>query len=812
MKIKNNIGFTPIIGLLLGIFFWSCSENKLDLETDYLKITLDGKGKLTSIYDKTNRSELQHPSDSNYLLSVQVNDEILFPQEMDIDEASQHIYLAFDQLEMKAQLQFTQNKNYISFELINLTNSTQADHLIWGPYRLNISETIGETVGVVQNGQFAMGIQALNIKTLGGYPTNPDDTEPAYDIFATNNLTDVSDSVKVLYRGQTARKTNYGSKLQAYTRNRLEDKVIPVWAHENYTVKAYEDGGVVGSKIALFGSPPSQALNTIGIIEVQEGLPHPEINGEWAKTSVESTASYLIMPFGVNSIDNAISLTKQAGLKYLYHGGPFATWGHFKLNEKEFPENWESMKALVSKAEDQGVHLGVHTLSNFITTNDPYVSPIPDERLAKVGTTKLSIDLGISDKEVFIEDPKFFNQMKNNNLHTVMVGEELIRYEAVSVSSPWKLLNCVRGAFGTEASSHAKGKEISKLMDHGYKTFLSNTELSKEIALRIADFCNQTNIRQISFDGLEGNWSNGMGQYSRQLFVNTWYEHLKPELKGQVINDASNPGHFFWHIFTRMNWGEPWYAGFRESQTQYRLMNQDYFDRNLLPNMLGWFSLSPETSIMDAEWLLARAAGFDAGFGLATSLEAVEKNGRIGEILEKIKNWEDARLSGAFDEKQKENLKNINNEFTLEQTGKGEWELKEVHSEIHQIIKKVKQPGEPLAKRLNFQNHYDSQTLGFLLSSNSEKKITEISLEINNFTTIKIPVVLSKGDKLAYEGGSHAVLYDKEWNKLKEYPIDSAKLNIPRGNHSIIIDMEAPYEAVIKAELFVRGNSISIQK
>ena len=393
-----------------------------------------------------------------------------------------------------------------------------------------------------------------------------------------------------------------------------------------------------------------------------------------------------------------------------------------------------------------------------------------------------------------------------------MVGEELIRYEAVSVSSPWKLLNCVRGAFGTEASSHAKGKEISKLMDHGYKTFLSNTELSKEIALRITDFCNQTNIRQISFDGLEGNWSNGMGQYSRQLFVNTWYEHLKPELKGQVINDASNPGHFFWHIFTRMNWGEPWYAGFRESQTQYRLMNQDYFDRNLLPNMLGWFSLSPETSIMDAEWLLARAAGFDAGFGLATSLEAVEKNGRIGEILEKIKNWEDARLSGAFDEKQKENLKNINNEFTLEQTGKGEWELKEVHSEIHQIIKKVKQPGEPLAKRLNFQNHYDSQTLGFLLSSNSEKKITEISLEINNFTTIKIPVVLSKGDKLAYEGGSHAVLYDKEWNKLKEYPIDSAKLNIPRGNHSIIIDMEAPYEAVIKAELFVRGNSISIQK
>jgi len=39
-----------------------------------------------------------------------------------------------------------------------------------------------------------------------------------------------------------------------------------------------------------------------------------------------------------------------------------------------------------------------------------------------------------------------------------------------------------------------------------------------------------------------------------------------------------------------------------------------------MPHMLGWFALRPDTSIEDAEWLLARAAGFDAGFALATSL------------------------------------------------------------------------------------------------------------------------------------------------------------------------------------------------
>ena len=215
MKLKNTKAFPPILSLLFGVLLWSCNQNQLDLETDYLKITIDDQGKLSSIYDKINLSELLHPSDSNYLLSVQVNDGIVLPNKMDIDEASQKINLTYEQLEIKAQIQYSQNKDYITFELLDLSNAKKADNIIWGPYRLNISETIGETVGVVQNGQFAMGIQALNIKTLGGYPSNPDDTEPAYDIFATNNLTDIADSVKVLYRGQTARKTNYGSKLQA---------------------------------------------------------------------------------------------------------------------------------------------------------------------------------------------------------------------------------------------------------------------------------------------------------------------------------------------------------------------------------------------------------------------------------------------------------------------------------------------------------------------------------------------------------------------------------------------------------------------
>ncbi|MBK6947042.1 MAG: hypothetical protein IPH16_02225 [Haliscomenobacter sp.] len=42
------------------------------------------------------------------------------------------------------------------------------DKVVWGPFATTIGETVGEIVGVVRNGQFALGIQSLNVKTVGG--------------------------------------------------------------------------------------------------------------------------------------------------------------------------------------------------------------------------------------------------------------------------------------------------------------------------------------------------------------------------------------------------------------------------------------------------------------------------------------------------------------------------------------------------------------------------------------------------------------------------------------------------------------------
>ena len=803
---QNNMKKATIILLLSFTLFLSAVAVDITWTTSGFKMSVNNKGYVTSLYDVINNKEYLPEDNSVPLLSIRCNGDIEHPAML--KSKGSELTLTYEKNKVYAKISVVAKSGYLTFELTDIRPFEKVGLVVWGPYPTTISETIGECVGVVRNSEFALGIQALNVKTLGGYPTEENDIEPSFNIFEENPVDIKEDWRKrKLYRGQTAKATDQGSILQAYCRNRLNNRVISNWGHEKYIAPAFDDGGVKGSKIALFGCPADQALKTIGEIELAEGLPHPVIDGEWGKTARSATASYLIIDFGEENLDKAIELTKKAGLKYLYHGGPFDTWGHFKLDEKAFPGNRESMKRCVERAKAQDVRLGVHTLSNFITTNDPYVTPVPDKRLAKVGESVLTNSIDAATEEIGIESPEFFNQMGNNTLHSVVIGDEIIRYREVSGSAPWKLLGCVRGAFGTKAVQHNKGEKTGKLMDHPYKVFLSDASLSEEIAVNIAKLFNETGLLQTSFDGLEGVWSTGMGQYARNMFTKIWYDHLVPEIKGKVINDASNPGHFNWHINTRYNWGEPWYAGFRESQTSYRLMNQDFFSRNLLPHMLGWFSMNAQTSIEDAEWLLARAAGFDAGFAFNLSLRNVEANGQSDQIFDAIRIWETARMACAFTPEQKTRMQDIKNEFHLEQTAENNWDLYPYHIERFEHEQKIRQPGEPVHSIFNFDNPYEGQPLMFLITLTGEKdavsSVDGITIELNNYSSMDITVRMQPAQILKLDGKGVLQLFDKNWKLIETLNAGKIPL-LAKGKNSIMVDAGFTTEGSSKLKIEVK--------
>lgn len=616
----------------------------ITLRSGQLKITLDKKGMITSLADLGTGRELLDSTLPAPLLSIRCAGTTEMPGGATYDPKKGVITLRFPFSGVRMKVSAAIKQNYLVMTVHEIRPAGVVDALTWGPYPLVISETIGEIVGVVKDDRTAFGLQVLNPETLGGYPLSDEGSDPS--------------------RSNTAKRTASGSVVQAYALDRSRPRVIPVWWDQfpDMPVDPIRGETAEGSAIALFACAPGEVLDRISGIELGEALPHPMIDGIWSKRSPETGRSYLIADFSESTIDELLEYTRQANLMTLYHMYPWKSWGHYEIDTVAFPHGAAGMKACAEKARKMGIRLGAHTLTDFINTNDPYVTPVPDGRLARTGTGLLMETAGITDTILAVNDPAVFANRKANWLRTVMIGEELITYDSVTETAPFLLLGCRRGAFGTRASAHKPGDEVAKLLDHPYKVFFPDIDLMQEIARNMAIRFNETGLEQMDFDGFEGCLSTGQGDYAMELFARTFYDHLDHT----VINGTSMSEPFYWHINTYCNWGEPWYGGFRESMQEYRINNQSLFGRNYLPNMLGWYLLTDSTTLADMEWMLARAAGYDAGFAMATSLEALRKNPNAPALLDAIREWEICRRDGAFPDSLKLELRDPKKEFHLE--------------------------------------------------------------------------------------------------------------------------------------------------
>ena len=429
------------------------------------------------------------------------------------------------------------------------------------------------------------------------------------------------------------------------------------------------------------------------------------IDGEWIKASGATGRPYLIANFGEKNVGEMLEYARRLGFYSLYHSGPFKTWGHFDLLEDLFPNGRAGLKQCVEKARAKGIRMGVHTLTNFITTNDPFVTTPANRGLMAAGVATLQNDIDPAATGIAVDRDDYFKQ--ESTLNSVLIGSEIIRYQAVAGSGPYVLMNCVRGAFGTVPAAHAKGEDVRKLMDHPYKTLFPDWPMQEELIRNLAEFFNETGVSHMDFDGHEGTCYLGRGDYGHDHFV----EAFLAQVNHLVVNGSSNIGHFYWHMNSYINWGEPWYASFRESQSRERFERQPFLERNYLPNMLGWFLMTPDTRLEDIEWMLARAAGYRAGYAFVADPESFEKNPATDAIIASIRTWEEAKERGVFNDDQRARLKDQEKDFHLERTGPDRWALRNYDKFSFEHAKKARQPGEPTSSEWAFENAAEPQPL-----------------------------------------------------------------------------------------------------
>jgi hypothetical protein len=769
--------------------------------TPELQLRLDGRGRITSLADRRNARECLPPGQEPALISVRIAPKdagaeapayhspsrasaLELPSRMTWDRNAGLLLLQYRSGAVRVKVRATPKPTHIVFEVVGVEPRNAADIIVWGPYPTTIGATVGEIVGVVRDERFAIGLQVLNVKTRGGALLNAEGSDPS--------------------RGTLAQKAPWGSVLQAFALDRSRPRVVDGWNGQfpNMPVPPMPGETVVGSKVAIFGSRPEEALGRIGAVETAEGVPHPIVDGAWVKQWQGRGRSYLIAAFTESTADELLEYTRRADLMTLYHPEPFASWGHYALEPKAFPNGNAGLKRIVEKAAGLGICIGVHTLTNFINTSDGYVTPVPDRRLARTGSSALAAAIDDKTRNIRVASPEYFANEKANWLHTIVIDQELVRYRAVSKTEPWTLLECERGAFGTRPVAHLAGASVGKLLDHPYNVFFPTLELQDEIATNLAGWFNATGVGQLDFDGREGCLASGQGDYAQDRFAQVFYDNLDHP----VLNGTSTSSPYYWHINTYCNWGEPWYGGFRESMQEYRIQNQALFDRNYVPNMLGWYRLTATTSLAEMEWMLARAAGFNAGFAMSTTLDELRRNPDTLLLLDTIREWERARRGGAFSAAQRERLKDSKLEFHLETDGATAWRLYPFHdTPAFRHERHALQSGEPTASTWNIENRDEPQPLQFRLQVTGDKgSIPGVRMDVDRSQSIAFAVELKAGESLIYDGGAAARVYDAKGRQTATVAAATAATNLSTGAHVVSFDCQFAGEAAPTVEVTFR--------
>ncbi|UOE47252.1 hypothetical protein MTO98_22870 [Mucilaginibacter sp. SMC90] len=762
-----------VIAYLVIFFFRQALHAQQTFSTRAFTIKIDEEGLVTSLINNNSKKDYAVPGKPGILLQIVKGDSTISPAKAVFSKKDIKLYYPVG---IVADVRVTVKDDYIAFVLNGI--SSDVDAIKWGPFNTVIADTIGGAVGVVRCADFAIGIQGLNKKTSGGELVNREGA--------------------VFNNGTTATKKDFGASLQAFTVNRSKDRKITVWDRwPEVPVRAITDGELKGSSIALFGCKPGMVLPVIKKITLQDGLPYATLKKEWIKQSSGSGKPYLITTFSESNIDTFLTYAKRMGMAGVYHEDPFETWGHFVLKKTLFPHGLAGFKACVDKAHAQGLRLGFHVLTNFLTTNDAYVTPKPDTSLATAGASKITEDITDNATEIAVESPGYF--ILKSDLNSVRIGDEIIRFAGVSKQAPFKLTGCIRGAFGTIKAAHKANERIARLLDHPYLVFFPDWKLQKQIAANIAGFINETGADQMDFDGHEGTYATGMGDLS----FNTFAEDVFKQANHPVVFGSSRANHYFWHINSYLNWGEPWYGGFRESQSDLRISNQKFYEDNYLPNMLGWFLITAQTSADDVDWMLARAAGFNAGYALVVREEALT-NPHMDEIIGRINLWTEATNKRLFSAAQRMWLKNPDNDVNLFQQ-QGKWYMQRYQKYEFKYEARVLQPGQPTSVNWDFENKQLSQVPNIVVTAvGDDGKLNDPVVEIDHGYHVKIPVTLQAGQTLAINNAETASLYDQKGRLIRNIPLATKLPELSIGTHNVLFDAATDANSAVKVKVVIK--------
>ena len=418
--------------------------------------------------------------------------------------------------------------------------------------------------------------------------------------------------------------------------------------------------GIRGGRSVLIATPAKDFLPTIRQMELDTGLPSPVLRSDyrsgtgstdWARLSPALKRSYLFATYlGFGDIDKLIEYAKVGGfgLIMLHRHSWRATAGHETIARAAFPEGLPTLAAVAKRIHDAGLGVGLHLYGPAVSTNDAYVTPVPDKRLFSYAVGTLAASAAIDAGELTLAERPPLPRRAAADLHPgnlLRLGDEIVRWTSIAPGEPVRLVGCERGAFGTQARTHKRGTSVQTLvLRNGGLLVDPDSSLPDEMGEHLGRVVNATQADLVYFDACAsaapGHPPENWYYLNRVLLAScARFDH------GVIVQTAMGPGRQLpWHLVPRSASADG--HGDLKRYLDRRLPGIRQMRKTHVAADIGWYALDIHGTPDELEYVCAKALAFDASISVEAYKGLLEAHPRAREVFEMIARWERLRLSG----------------------------------------------------------------------------------------------------------------------------------------------------------------------
>jgi hypothetical protein len=441
---------------------------------------------------------------------------------------------------------------------------------------------------------------------------------------------------------------------------------------------------LTGATAALITCSTDRLMDKIAVVEKDYNLPHGVASRRHELYNSSYYRSGNVTPLNV---DEHIKYAKMGGFRTMLIYYPsflesrgYRLIGNYDVYRAEYPNGKADLQQMLKKIKDAGITPGVHFLHSHIGRESRYVTPVPDHRLNLVKIFTLSKPLGKNDTTIYVEQNPA-NSTTSNNRRVLKIGTELISYKGYTTIYPYVFTGCERGIDKTVVSAQEAGFILGILdvseFGRGTSIYLDqNSSIQDEIAEMIANIWD-AGFEFFYFDGSEG--VNPPFWY--HVADGQWrvYKKLHPE---PLFAEGAAKTNFSWHMLTRGNAFDVFRPeALKEETRKHPVKEAPRMQNNFTHINFGWLGyIVPNEQTIGTqpdmlEFVTSRAAAWDCAASLNGDPERFAAHPRTSDNLEVMRRWEEVRARKWLTVKQREMLKNPEQEHILLLNEKNELEL-----------------------------------------------------------------------------------------------------------------------------------------